>query len=317
MFEFLTRRHAAPAETPLSEVRFTREDLFVLMGGSDTGMFAADDDTIDFGKLEREGMGAWRRDMATRLSSTGLVDAEGVPSDELAGALYPLNKPGIAVNDGPRPQRRGERDRRTVSAVFYDGAATAIRALSGRRAGFGLVPLPSERDWDAVYRSLVSCPQLCNRSSGMLCFAQSDNRIGDSLIKGDAAWLSAHFALPAQESLGMEEFISSVKSSDPSLRKIRWFVVSDYRECNFEMSLGFSIPQMDAPGFTKRTSIVFPDQGVAFSDAWAKPGPSSEPKDFSAVEFLSEGSLLDFLLRPYSYPEALRASEEGASCSSS
>lgn len=162
MFEFLTRRHAAPAETPLTEVRFTREDLFVLMGGSDTGMFAADDDTIDFGKLEREGMGAWRRDMATRLSPTGLVDTEGSPSDELAAALYPLNKPGIAVNDGPRPQRRGERDRRTVSAVFYDGAATAIRALSGRRAGFGLVPLPSERDWDAVYRSLVSCPQLCN-----------------------------------------------------------------------------------------------------------------------------------------------------------
>ena len=30
MFEFLTRRHAAPAETPLSEVRFTREDLLDL-----------------------------------------------------------------------------------------------------------------------------------------------------------------------------------------------------------------------------------------------------------------------------------------------
>lgn len=30
MFEFLTRRHAAPAETPLSEVRFTREGLLDL-----------------------------------------------------------------------------------------------------------------------------------------------------------------------------------------------------------------------------------------------------------------------------------------------
>ena len=30
MFEFLTRRHAASAETPLSEVRFTREDLLDL-----------------------------------------------------------------------------------------------------------------------------------------------------------------------------------------------------------------------------------------------------------------------------------------------
>ena len=30
MFEFLTRRHAALAETPLSEVRFTREDVLDL-----------------------------------------------------------------------------------------------------------------------------------------------------------------------------------------------------------------------------------------------------------------------------------------------
>lgn len=30
MFEFLTRRHAAPAETPLSGVRFIREDLLDL-----------------------------------------------------------------------------------------------------------------------------------------------------------------------------------------------------------------------------------------------------------------------------------------------
>ena len=30
MFEFFTRRHAVPAEIPLSEVRFTREDLLDL-----------------------------------------------------------------------------------------------------------------------------------------------------------------------------------------------------------------------------------------------------------------------------------------------
>ena len=30
MFEFLTRRHAAPAETPLTQVRFTREDVLDL-----------------------------------------------------------------------------------------------------------------------------------------------------------------------------------------------------------------------------------------------------------------------------------------------
>ena len=114
MFEFLTRRHAAPAEMPLSEVRFTREDLFVLMGGSDTGMFAADDDTIDFGRLEREGMDAWRRDMAARLSPTGLVDAEGAPSDELAEALYPPEQAGYRRQrraPPPAPRREGAQDR--------------------------------------------------------------------------------------------------------------------------------------------------------------------------------------------------------------
>lgn len=30
MFEFLARRRAATVETPLSEVRFAREDLFVI-----------------------------------------------------------------------------------------------------------------------------------------------------------------------------------------------------------------------------------------------------------------------------------------------
>ena len=79
MFEFLTRRHAAQAEIPLSEVRFTREDLFVLLGGCDTGMLANGEFTIDFDQLERRGTDPWRRDMAERLSPTGLVDARVSP----------------------------------------------------------------------------------------------------------------------------------------------------------------------------------------------------------------------------------------------
>ena len=121
MFEFLTRRHAAQAEIPLSEVRFTREDLFVLLGGCDTGMLANGEFTIDFDQLERRGTDPWRRDMAERLSPTGLVDAEGVPSDELEIAIRPLNKPGEVLDDGSTPQAAGERETRTVSAVFYEG----------------------------------------------------------------------------------------------------------------------------------------------------------------------------------------------------
>ena len=166
MFEFLTRRHTAPAETPLSEVRFTREDLFVLLGGCDTGMFANGEHTIDFDWLERRGTDPWRRDMAERLSPTGLVDAEGVPSDELAEALYPLNKPGMVVDDGGTPQSARERDERTVSAVLFEGSASAIRRLPGRRAGFSVVPLGPEADWDVSFRGLVGCPPLASPWEG-------------------------------------------------------------------------------------------------------------------------------------------------------
>lgn len=168
MFEFLTRRHAAPAETPLSEVRFTREDLFVLLGGCDTGMFANGEYAIDFDQIERHGTDPWRRDMAARLSPTGLVDAEGIPSDELAEALYPLNKPGVVVDDGATPQSARERDERTVSAVLFEGSASAIRRLPGRRAGFSVASLGPEAYWDVAFRGLVGCPPLASPWEGQV-----------------------------------------------------------------------------------------------------------------------------------------------------
>ena len=120
----------------------------MLLGGCDTGMFANGEFTIDFDWIERRGTDPWRRDMAARLSPTGLVDAEGTPSDELAEALYPLNKPGISVNDGSIPQVEGERDRRTVSMVIYEGQASALVASGGRRAGFKVTPLPTGEELD-------------------------------------------------------------------------------------------------------------------------------------------------------------------------
>ncbi|EEA91133.1 hypothetical protein [Collinsella stercoris] len=125
MFGFLTRRHAAQAAVPLPRVRFTSEDLFVLLGGADAGQFAVDEYTVDFDRLDREGMGVWRRAMAARLAPTGLVDSAGEPCDALAEALYPLNKPGVTVEDGSPRMSAGERDGRTVSAAFYEGRATA------------------------------------------------------------------------------------------------------------------------------------------------------------------------------------------------
>ena len=317
MFEFLTRRHAAPAETPLSEVRFTREDLFVLLGGCDTGMFANGEYTIDFDQIERHGTDPWRRDMAARLSPTGLVDAEGSPSDELAAALYPLNKPGISINDGPIPQRTGERDSRTISMVVFDGSASVIRRMGGRRAGFSVVPLPAEDRLDSAFRGLISAVPLRQASRGQRLYFESSPEIGRRITSGDVGWARAHCVGQGEDPAQLCRFVERLAADSSLLSSARRFVSSDYRGCEFEESLGFSIPQANSSIFRKKNSLVFMTDGVALVDAAARPGGGGDLAEFAAVEFISHLTLVDYLLDFYPYPDALVSGEGSSTCSSS
>lgn len=308
MFEFLTRRHAAPAETPLSEVRFTREDLFVLLGGCDTGMFANGEYTIDFDQIERHGTDPWRRDMAARLSPTGLVDAEGIPSDELAEALYPLNKPGISVNDAPMPQAPGDRDRRTVSMVVFDGHASAIKSVGTRRGGFNMVPLPAGEGLDAAFRSLVLAPKLCHAERRQRLFFESNPEVGRRITSGDVAWARDRCADRGEDPRQLCTFVGRLAADSSLWGSGRRFISSDYRGCRFEESLGFSIPQTNSGDFRKKNSLIFLREGAAFVDAAACVGTERSIAEFAAVEFISQGTLLDYLFDFYPYPDSLPSS---------
>ena len=306
MFEFLTRRHAAPAETPLSEVRFTREDLFVLLGGCDTGMFANGEFTIDFDWIERRGTDPWRRDMAARLSPTGLVDAEGTPSDELEIAIRPLNKPGVVIDDGPTPQAAGEREVRTVSAVLYEGNGTAIKRLPGRRAGFNIVPLGPEAEWDVVFRLLSGIGALCHAEKSERIVSGVDPKIGESIVRNDAGWLRSFCADHGSDGSALVDFAARL-SSDRGLRSSKRYIVSaDYRGCTFDGSLGFSIPQGNSESFKAKCACAFPSAGVFLTsaEAFARHGDESLT-EFSVIDFVSEGTLLDYMLDFYEYPEEL------------
>ncbi|WP_270472006.1 hypothetical protein [Collinsella intestinalis] len=307
MFEFLTRRHAAQAEIPLSEVRFTREDLFVLLGGCDTGMLANGEFTIDFDQLERRGTDPWRRDMAERLSPTGLVDAEGVPSDELEIAIRPLNKPGEVLDDGSTPQAAGERETRTVSAVFYEGDGTAIKRMPGRRAGFNIVPLGPEAEWDAAFRLLSGIGALCHVGKSERIVSDVEPRIGESIVRNDADWLMSFCADHGSDGSALVDFAARL-SSDRALRSSKRYIVSaDYRGCTFDRSLGFSIPQGNSESFKTKCAYAFPSAGVFLTSAgaFARRGDESL-MEFSVIDFVSEGTLLDYMLDFYEYPEELR-----------
>ena len=307
MFEFLTRRHAAPAETPLSEVRFTREDLFVLLGGSDTGMLANGEYTIDFDQIERYGTDPWRRDMVARLSPTGLVDAEGSPSDELAAALYPLNKPGIVVEDGSFPQSARECDERTVSAVFFEGFASAISRLPGRRAGFSVTSMGGEGAWDVAFRGLVGCPPLASPWEGQVVETPPDPKVGSALRRGDEAFLRGLCARYGGDEKALCAFAASLSSDSAISRGMRTFVIADYRGCIFEQSLGFVIPQANSSSYWAKSARVFPSEGVVLNAMKVPFDPGSdEIIEYGAIEFNGEGTLLDALSRFHAVPDWAR-----------
>ena len=307
MFEFLTRRHAAPAETPLSEVRFTREDLFVLLGGCDTSMLANGEYTIDFDQLERRGTDPWRRDMAARLSPTGLVDAEGTPSDELAEALYPLNKPGMVVDDGGTPQSARERDEGTVSAVLFEGSASAIRRLPGRRAGFSVVPLGAEADWDVSFRGFVGCPPLASPWEGQVVLTPPDPEVGSAIRRGDELYLRGLCAKCGGDAEALSSFAGKLSSNSSVARGERAFVVADYRDCRFEESLGFIIPQTNSPSYWAKSACVFPAEGVVLNAMRLLRDPESdEIIEYGAIYFNGGGTLLDALTRFQEPPSFIR-----------
>ena len=307
MFEFLTRRHAAPAETPLSEVRFTREDLFVLLGGCDTGMFANGEFTIDFDWIERRGTDPWRRDMAARLSPTGLVDAEGTPSDELAEALYPLNKPGVVVDDDATPQSARERDERTVSAVFFEGSASAIRRLPGRRAGFSVTSLGGEGARDVAFRGLVGCPPLASPWGGQVVETPPDPEVGSALRRGDELYLRKLCAKYGGDAETLCAFVRKLSSDSSVARGARTFIVADYEGCTFEESLGFVIPQTNSSSYWAKNTSVFFAEGVVLSEMRVLRDPESdEITEYGAIYFNGDGTLLDALVRFHEVPRFIR-----------
>ena len=270
-------------------------------------MLANGEYTIDFDQIERHGTDPWRRDMAERLSPTGLVDAEGTPSDELAAALYPLNKPGFVVEDGSFPQSARERDERTVSAVLFEGSASAIRRLPGRRAGFSVVPLGGEGVWDVSFRGLVGCAPLASRWEGQVVLTPPDSEVGAAIRRGDEAFLRGLCAKCGGDEEALCSFAASLSSNPAVSRGMRTFVVADYRGCTFEDSLGFVIPQANSSSYWAKSVRVFPSEGVVLNAMKVPSGPGPDDiVEYGAIYFNGDGTLLDALTRFHEAPGFIR-----------
>ena len=238
---------------------------------------------------------------------TGLVDAQGTPSDELAEALYPLNKPGVVVDDGVTPQSARERDERTVSAVLFEGSASAIRRLPGRRAGFSVVPLGGEGAWGAAFRGLVGCPPLASPWEGQVVVTPPDPEVGSALRRGDELYLRGLCAKCGGDAEALCAFAGKLSSDSSVARGARTFIVANYEGCTFEESLGFIIPQTNSSSYWAKNSSAFFAEGVLLSEMRLIRDPESdEIIEYGAIYFNGGCALLDALTRFHEVPGFIR-----------
>ena len=319
MFEFLTRRHAQPADAPLEEVRFTREDVFLLAGGIDTMGFALTEFTFDIVGYARHRGAPWREDMVARLAPLGLVDASGTPSDELAAAVGPLSSLGVMIADGGYPTSR--RDPRTASVSIDGDRATAL-VRADRRGGFRIVPLGERSTWPGKVERIFGLPPVFPApepasyrfSPGVSDWVLPALKAGDI---GSAAAACRMMGMPEEPLRGL---VPWVKRNGSFIKGSIRFSSMDYRGSSYiepEGVYDFKMVRADGPGFRTKVSMLYPAMGICFTEAYARVSPD-KIESFGCVDFLSSGfDLLAYMTDFYDIPPEPGEEGRGTSCSSS
>lgn len=136
---FLKRSQIDLAELPLEWLPLTRTDLFVMLGGCDSGAIACNVGSMDLARasIEKPWQGSWKENLVSRLHPSGWVDAEGNPNPELERALAPLRKLGLTITD-----KRAGKDRTMGVTMGEDGATGLVQGAPGI---FNLRPFPNDR----------------------------------------------------------------------------------------------------------------------------------------------------------------------------
>ncbi len=128
MFGLFKKKQVDLAGLPLEEIKFTSEDLFVLMGGFDIGSVAVNGRRFPWREVERgDEVARWRRQVVNRYAPAGLVDAEGRPQGRLAEVLRPFAKPGLGIVGSTR----GSLSRFNVEMAIWGDEASFLSVAAG------------------------------------------------------------------------------------------------------------------------------------------------------------------------------------------
>ncbi|MCI7438038.1 MAG: hypothetical protein MSA61_02285 [Coriobacteriaceae bacterium] len=312
---FGRRKRMDLARLPLEELRFSTEDLFVLLNGFDgcavvVNPFKLRLDLVEERKPERN---EWRRAVVERYAPSGWVDGEANPNPELARALAALGQMGVSIADGVAPQ-----DRTMGVTMGAAGACGVVRAPGG---GWHLRPFPDDRSlWPASFRELFAPRRYPFRPASEGGHSSFPKKTGEgtvfaeALVGGDEAALRA---LAARKGADPEPLVRL--STYMRKRYLGFRVrVTDMTEVEPSYELGWRWPGGGSGKLRLRRVTAVSDAGAMLSDCncWHE-GVSLEMQDpdgdwgrktsFATVDFYPSGDLFSALLDIPDYPGGTKA----------
>ncbi|MGI6218133.1 MAG: hypothetical protein ACOYIK_11050 [Coriobacteriales bacterium] len=294
-----------------ADVRFTAQDLFILLKGMDTDQFICNSKTMDFDEIGQNLLcGNWRREMIEKYEPLDLVDEKGEPTKELSRALYPISKPNICISDVPDGDTRKER-----SAAIYlaDGVATAVLS---HEDGFELVPFGnfvSKDTWDENLQRVFGFLGDFNYSNveGATVFKSDDgNAHIRALIEGDEATIDKFAEDHDLDKQALEDVARVLSGDDVTVVTL---ATRDYTDCTFVDHLGFTIASPQTGSVRERATTLVCQ--VGFESTVERNRRSDMPADywrhsdlanqaiFYRAGFIPAGKLFDTLVTVDVYPE--------------
>ena len=303
-------RGAVPAGLPLEELRFSTEDLFVLLNGFDgcavvVNPFKLRLDLVEERKPERN---EWRRAVVERYAPSGWVDGEANPNPELARALAALGQMGVSVADSTKQARR------TMGVTM--GAAGACGVVRAPGGGWHLRPFPDDRSlWPASFRELFEPRRYPFRPAaegGHVAFPRSSEEgtaFGTALVNGDEAALRA---LASRKGVDPEPMVRLSRCAHGGYRGFK-VCVTDMTEVEPSYEYGWRWPGGGTGKIRTRRVIAVSDAGAMLSDCncWHEgvsldmqdpDGETARKTSFSSVDFYPSGDLFSALLDIPDYP---------------
>lgn len=307
---FKKRNKIDLAELPLERLPLSREDLFVLLDGCDSGGIACNVGSMDLARasMEKSWQGPWRESMVGRLHPAGWVDAEGNPNPKLERALAPLRRPGLTITDG-----RAGKDRTMGVTMGDDGATGLVQAAPGI---FNLRPFPDDRpQWPQSFRELFDERRFPFQAAAREWHERFVEYDTDPLFRAlntnDRRFVRSYCAEHGLDVEPMLELAHAVGSI--TWRRYEVFV-DDRRGCTMgRREYGWNDPDVCRGPVCIRWCIVVPKLGAMYArchaahegipEDWCNNFRDWEdPTAFVAVDFYEDGDLFHALDHAYPWP---------------